>query len=87
MAEKDELKMAEERLRLRHGGSSKWGKEMRRFKSKMDNKDIREQYNQMMRDKNMLKDRQTKVRGAQGSDEDESGSESDSDRSEGSVKK
>ena len=42
LARKDELKMAEERLRLRHGGSTKWGKEMRRFKSKMDNREIRE---------------------------------------------
>ena len=31
LAEKDELKMAEERLRLRHGGHKKWARDMRRF--------------------------------------------------------
>jgi hypothetical protein len=58
LAKTEELKMAEERLRLRHTGASKWGKEMRRFKGKMDNKDIREQYHDMIREKNNLKDRQ-----------------------------
>ena len=56
-AKKDELKMAEERLRLRHGGHKKWARDMRRFKGKMENKEIREQYHDMMREKNALKDR------------------------------
>lgn len=55
---KEELKMAEERLRLRHGGHKKWAKDMRRFKGKMDDKEMREQYHEMIREKNMLKDRQ-----------------------------
>jgi U3 small nucleolar RNA-associated protein 14 len=42
LAKKDELKMAEERLRLRHGGHKKWAKDMRRFKGKMEDKEVRE---------------------------------------------
>ena len=57
LSRKDELNMAEERLRLRHGGHKKWARDMRRFKGKMENKEIREQYHDMMREKNMLKDR------------------------------
>lgn len=57
LAKKDELKMAEERLRLRHGGHKKWAKDMRRFKGKMEDKEVREQYHEMMREKNKLKDR------------------------------
>jgi U3 small nucleolar RNA-associated protein 14 len=57
LSKKDELKMAEERLSLRHGGHKKWARDMRRFKGKMDNREIREQYHDMMREKNALKDR------------------------------
>lgn len=57
LAEKDELKMAEERLRLRHGGHKKWARDMRRFKGKMEDKETREQYHEMMREKKNLKDR------------------------------
>jgi len=42
LARKDELKKAEERLRLRHGGHKKWARDMRRFKGKMENKEMRE---------------------------------------------
>lgn len=56
-AEKEELKKAEERLSLRHGGHKKWAKDMRRFKGLADNREIREQYHDMMREKNALKDR------------------------------
>jgi len=42
IAQKEELKMAEERLRLRHGGHKKWARDMRRFKGKMDDKEMRE---------------------------------------------
>ena len=57
LANKDELKKAEERLRLRHGGHKKWARDIRRFKGKMDNKETMEQYHSMMREKNALKDR------------------------------
>ena len=49
--------MAEERLRLRHGGHKKWARDMRRFKGKMEDTETREQYHEMMREKNALKDR------------------------------
>jgi hypothetical protein len=32
---KEELLMAEERLRLRHSGNKQWAREMRRFKGRM----------------------------------------------------
>ena len=57
IAHKEELKMAEERLRLRHGGHKKWARDMRRFKGKMEDTETREQYHEMMREKNALKDR------------------------------
>lgn len=59
LAKNDELKMAEERLRLRHGGHKKWARDMRRFKGKMEDKETREQYHEMIREKNLLKQRQT----------------------------
>lgn len=33
---KEEMKKAEERLRLRHGGTQKWARDMKRFKGKME---------------------------------------------------
>ena len=77
MAHKDELKMAEERLRLRHGGHKKWARDMRRFKGKMENKEIREQYHDMMREKNMLKDRQSGTKHAHALNDDSDISYSD----------
>lgn len=56
-AKAEELKQAEERLRLRHGGHKKWARDMRRFKGKMEDKETREQYHEMIREKNSLKDR------------------------------
>ena len=35
LAEKEEMKLAEERLRLRHGGHKKWARDVKRFKGKM----------------------------------------------------
>lgn len=86
LANKDELKKAEERLRLRHGGHKKWARDIRRFKGKMDNKETMEQYHSMMREKNALKDRQTTVRGDGGSDSGYS-SDPDSDESATDIKK
>ena len=42
LAQKEELKLAEERLRLRHGGHKKWARDMRRFKGMMAEKETRE---------------------------------------------
>jgi hypothetical protein len=89
LAKKEELKMAEERLRLRHGGHKKWARDMRRFKGKMENKEIREQYHDMMREKNALKDRQggSKKHVKNEDDSDDSGSDDDdSDISESELK-
>lgn len=57
LANQDEIKKAEERLNLRHGGHKKWARDMRRFKGKMEDTETREQYHEMMREKNALKDR------------------------------
>ena len=88
LARKDELDMAEERLRLRHGGHKKWARDMRRFKGKMEVKEIREQYHDMMREKNKLKDRQSGTKHAhaeQDSDDIEYSDSQDSDDSESNA--
>ncbi len=54
--------MAEERLNLRHGGHKKWARDMRRFNGRMEDKDLREQYHEMIREKNALKDRQRRTK-------------------------
>ena len=82
MAMKEEMQMAEERLRLRHGGSQKWAKEMRRFKGRLgEGTEGREQYQEMMREKNALKDRQrrTNLAGKKEDEDSDYDSESDSD--------
>ena len=43
-AHQDEVKKAEERLRLRHGGHKKWARDVRRFKGLKESKEVREQY-------------------------------------------
>ena len=84
---KEELKMAEERLRLRHGGHKKWARDMRRFKGKMTETETREQYHEMMREKNALKDRQSRTRKTvEEIDSDDDDSDSDSDQSASELK-
>ena len=51
--EKEELKVIEERLRVRHGTTSKFAKNLKRFKN-MDEKDTREAYHQAVQDRNAL---------------------------------
>lgn len=81
--------MAEERLRLRHGGHKKWARDMRRFKGKMTETETREQYHEMMREKNALKDRQSRTRKIVEDidSDDDSSSESDSDKSATELKR
>ena len=56
---------------------------MRRFKGKMEDKETREQYHEMIREKNSLKDRQRRTRlAAAGKDEVDYDSESDEDSEE-----
>ena len=83
---KDDLKMAEERLRLRHGGHKKWARDIRRFKGKMTDQETREQYHEMMREKNALKDRQSNTRKAIEEIDSDEGSDSDSDISQNAIK-
>lgn len=64
LAHKEELKMAEERMLQRHGGHKKWARDMRRFKGKLEDKETRDQYHEMMREKNNLKDRQKRTKAA-----------------------
>lgn len=51
------MKLAEERLKLRHGGHKKWARDVRRFNGKMQNEATKEAYHEMVREKNTLKDR------------------------------
>ena len=57
LAEKEEIKLAEERLRLRHGGHKKWARDVKRFRGKMQDEATKEAYHDMVREKNTLKDR------------------------------
>ena len=74
--EKEEEKAAEERLRLRHQGDKKWARDMRRFQGRMDRKENRDDYHNMIREKQRLKDRQRSVRRDQADDSDDSEQES-----------
>lgn len=85
-AQQEELKMAEERLRLRHGGHKKWARDMRRFKGKMEDKETREQYHEMIREKNKLKDRQRKTNTNRESESDSSDSQDEDELKEKAVK-
>lgn len=58
--EKEEQKKVEERLRQRHSSNNKFAKKLKRF-GMMENDNIREQFNEMMREKNTLKQRTKKV--------------------------
>ena len=82
--------MAEERLQLRHGGHKKWARDMRRFKGKMEDVDTREQYHEMIREKNKLKSRQKTTNTAQNAQDlyyDSEDDEADSDESASEQKK
>ena len=80
--------MAEERLRLRHGGHKKWARDMRRFKGKMENKEMREEYHEMMREKKSLKTRRDGVQKTVEMGSSDDGSESEgSEMSESELKK
>lgn len=72
--------MAEERLKLRHGGHKKWARDMRRFKGKMEDADQRELYHEMIREKNLLKQRQKSTTQGQ-NDQDSDYDSDDSDES------
>lgn len=58
--EKEEQKKVEERLRQRHATNNKFAKKLKRFEM-MNDSGVREAYNEMMREKNHLKQRTKKV--------------------------
>ena len=76
--EKEELKVIEERLRVRHGTTSKFAKNLKRFKN-MDDKDTRDAYHQAIQDRNALlhKTKQTTANDHNKSSEDMSDFSSD----------
>lgn len=77
--EKDEQKKVEERLRLRHATNNKFAKRLQRFGG-MEDKNVRELFNEMVREKNALKRRTKKMGNAEeGSDSEMSGSDEDED--------
>ena len=51
--EKEELKLVEQRLRVRHGAQSKFAKNLKRFRN-MDDKVMRDTYHQVIQERNQL---------------------------------
>ena len=80
--EKEELKVVEERLRVRHGATSKFAKNLKRFQN-LDDKDTRDAYHKVIQERNALlhKTKQTTA-----NERNESSDESDSDLSEDLAK-
>lgn len=78
--EKEELKVVEERLRVRHGTTSQFAKNLKRFRD-MDDKDTRDAYHQVVQDRNALlqKTRSTTAHAQNSSDEDLSDYSDDND--------
>ena len=79
--EKQELRLVEERLRMRHGTQTKFAKNLKRFRG-MDDKDTRDAYHQAVLDRQALTQKRRKM----GQDESSSESESDDEMSEGELK-
>ena len=87
--EKEELKKVEERLRVRHGAQSKFAKKLKRFRD-MDDKATRDEYHQMIQERNALVQKTKSVtRGEPNSSSEgiSSSSESDSDDDNQTLKK
>ena len=77
--EKEELKKVEERLRVRHGAQSKFAKNLKRFRN-MDDKQTRDQYHQLIQERNLLVQKTKKVARDDGeSDSDSNGDSQSSD--------
>jgi Utp14 protein len=79
---KEEQKKVEERLKLRHSSNNKFAKTLKRFGG-MENENVREAFNEMMKEKNHLKSRtrtvQATKKNAFGSDDEDSLASSDSE--------
>lgn len=58
--EKEEQKKVEERLKLRHSSNNKFSKKLQRFGG-MENQSVREAFNDMMKEKQALRNRTKRV--------------------------
>jgi benzoyl-CoA reductase/2-hydroxyglutaryl-CoA dehydratase subunit BcrC/BadD/HgdB len=84
---KEEMKKVEERLKLRHASNNKFAKTLKRFGGGVESENVRDAFNDMMKEKQALRQRTKtvqKTRKALDSDEDsdesfDSGSDSDSE--------
>lgn len=79
---KEEHKKVEERLKLRHSSNNKFSKTLKRFGG-MENENVREAFNEMIKEKNQLKSRtktvQASRKNAFGSDDEDSLASSDNE--------
>jgi U3 small nucleolar RNA-associated protein 14 len=86
---KEEQKKVEERLKLRHSSNNKFSKTLKRFGG-MENEDLKEAFNDMMKEKNALKARTKTVKAATLMSSDEESSEdgsSDSSEDEKTIRR
>ena len=79
--EKEELKMVEERLRVRHGAQSKFAKNLKRFRN-MDDKATRDQYHTLIQERNELVHKTKGVSREQGGNESSVSSHESDDSSD-----
>jgi len=84
--EKEELKMVEERLRVRHGAQSKFAKNLKRFRN-MDDKATRDQYHTLIQERNALVHKTKGVSKEDGNESDVSSQgDDDSEDDEDAIK-
>ncbi len=90
---KEEQKKVEERLKLRHASNNKFAKTLKRFGGGVENENVRDAFNDMMKEKQALRQRtkttQQKLKQDSDDDSDISGSdeESQSEQDEQTLKK
>jgi len=92
--EKEEQKKVEERLKLRHASNNKFAKTLKRFGGGVENENVREMFQEMMKEKQMLRDRTKRTttqarREGESSDEeyDSEEEESGEEEDEGAMEK
>ena len=78
---KEEQKKVEERLKLRHASNNKFAKTLKRFGGGVENENVRDAFNDMMKEKQALRQRTktTQQKLKQDSDDDSEFSGSDED--------
>ena len=79
---KEEQKKVEERLKLRHASNNKFAKTLKRFGGGVENENVRDAFNDMMKEKQALRQRtkttQQKLKQDSDDDSDISGSDEES---------